>query len=82
MSYSILVIDDDSTFDPGRLHIDAHDLLVHARTSREGLRRLRERAWDELWLDHDLAGTDTVRPVVVELQALSRPGHRSPSGGS
>ncbi|MFB7383444.1 cyclic-phosphate processing receiver domain-containing protein [Kitasatospora purpeofusca] len=42
-----------------------------ARTSREGVRLLeehRDRYVDELWLDHDLGGDDTVMPVVTLLE--------------
>ncbi|MFB6890171.1 cyclic-phosphate processing receiver domain-containing protein [Kitasatospora sp. NPDC056327] len=42
-----------------------------ARTSREGIRLLeehRERFIDELWLDHDLGGDDTVMPVVTLME--------------
>jgi hypothetical protein len=69
MTYAILVVDDERTFDPDRLDIREGDLLVHARTSFEGLRRLRQRRWDELWLDHDLGGDDTIKPVVGALLA-------------
>lgn len=42
-----------------------------ARTSREGVRLLREhrdRFIDELWLDHDLGGDDTIMPVITVLE--------------
>ncbi|WP_331772277.1 hypothetical protein OG948_53045 (plasmid) [Embleya sp. NBC_00888] len=42
-----------------------------ARTSGEGIRLLREhrdRFIDELWLDHDLGGDDTILPVVTLLE--------------
>ena len=42
-----------------------------ARTSREGIRLLqehRERFIDELWLDHDLGGDDTIMPVVALME--------------
>jgi hypothetical protein len=61
-------VDDVRTFDPTRLDIGQGDLLVHARTSAEGLRRLRQQSWDELWLDHDLDGRDTVMPIVAFLR--------------
>jgi hypothetical protein len=64
MTYAILIIDDERTFDPARLDIREGDLLVHARTSAEGLRRLRQRAWDELWLDHDLGGDGTIKHTI------------------
>jgi hypothetical protein len=38
-----------------------------ARTSREGVQLLdehRDQFIDELWLDHDLGGDDTIMPVV------------------
>jgi ActR/RegA family two-component response regulator len=65
---SVLVVDDERTFDPARLGIGRGGLLVHARTSAEALRRLRQRSWEELWLDHDLDGRDTVIPVVAFLR--------------
>jgi hypothetical protein len=42
-----------------------------ARTSREGIQLLqehRDRFIDELWLDHDLGGDDTIMPVVALLE--------------
>ncbi|MFA1540709.1 cyclic-phosphate processing receiver domain-containing protein [Actinomadura monticuli] len=42
-----------------------------ARTSREGVLLLeehRDREIDELWLDHDLGGDDTIMPVVALLE--------------
>ncbi|MFF2951612.1 cyclic-phosphate processing receiver domain-containing protein [Kitasatospora sp. NPDC057965] len=42
-----------------------------ARTSREGIRLLEEHRnsfIDELWLDHDLGGDDTVMPVVTLME--------------
>ncbi|WP_234326351.1 cyclic-phosphate processing receiver domain-containing protein [Streptomyces sp. NRRL S-495] len=42
-----------------------------ARTSQEGVRLLEEHRdsyVDELWLDHDLGGDDTVMPVVTLLE--------------
>lgn len=52
-----------------------------ARTSREGIQLLREhrdRFIDELWLDHDLGGDDTIMPVVTLLEEAAfngRPFH-------
>lgn len=68
MTYAILVIDDDRTFDPARLDIRDGDVLIHARTAREGLRRLTERSYDELWLDHDLADGQDIDPVLAYLE--------------
>ncbi|MFD5633336.1 cyclic-phosphate processing receiver domain-containing protein [Streptomyces sp. NPDC127077] len=42
-----------------------------ARTSREGIQLLEEHRHsfvDELWLDHDLGGDDTIMPVVTLLE--------------
>ncbi|NGO75044.1 hypothetical protein G6045_05010 [Streptomyces sp. YC504] len=42
-----------------------------ARTSREGVELLREHRdtyIDELWLDHDLGGEDSIMPVVTLLE--------------
>jgi hypothetical protein len=42
-----------------------------ARTSTEGVRLLEEhrgRYVDELWLDHDLGGDDSIMPVVTLLE--------------
>lgn len=56
----ILVIDDLRTFD-----FDA----TYARTVSEGMALVSHpKGWDEVWLDHDLGGKDTIRPVVVMLE--------------
>jgi hypothetical protein len=42
-----------------------------ARTSHEGIRLLEEHRndeIDELWLDHDLGGDDSIMPVVTVLE--------------
>ncbi|MFI5641598.1 cyclic-phosphate processing receiver domain-containing protein [Streptomyces goshikiensis] len=42
-----------------------------ARTSREGIQLLEEHRdsfIDELWLDHDLGGDDTIMPVVTLME--------------
>ncbi|MCO5970215.1 cyclic-phosphate processing receiver domain-containing protein [Actinoallomurus soli] len=42
-----------------------------ARTSREGIRLLeehRDHRIDELWLDHDLGGDDSIMPIVAVLE--------------
>jgi hypothetical protein len=57
MTAYIVVIDDL------RSHPDA---AVHLRTSAEAIAWLGafDGEIDELWLDHDLGGEDTIRPVV------------------
>ncbi|MGW2255740.1 cyclic-phosphate processing receiver domain-containing protein [Kitasatospora sp. NPDC001660] len=42
-----------------------------ARTSREGIQLLQEHRdsfIDELWLDHDLGGDDSIMPVVTLME--------------
>lgn len=61
----ILLIDDLRNF---RVALAARPHIV-ARTSEAGLEALRdldveEKHIDELWLDHDLGGDDTIMPVV------------------
>lgn len=51
---------------------------VVARSSSDGVRllnRLRESHIDELWLDHDLVGDDTIWPVVRLLEDAHLAGH-------
>ena len=61
---TIVLIDDLRSF------VDGRGAEV-ARTSAAGvrlLRRYRDRFLDELWLDHDLGGDDTIWPVVEILE--------------
>ena len=71
----ILVIDDvkEFTFPPG-------SEVVYARTLSEGLRqlnrifelpRIKSPAKVELWLDHDLGGDDTIRPICLLLAEMA-----------
>ena len=52
-----------------------------ARTSREGIQLLQEHRdsfVDELWLDHDLGGDDSILPVVTLMEEAAfggRPFH-------
>lgn len=60
----VLLIDDLRSFVDGRA-------AEVARTSAAGvvaLRRYAGRRLDELWLDHDLGGDDTIGPVVEVLE--------------
>jgi len=57
----ILVIDDLRTF-----NFEA----VYARTSEEGLYAIGFPWFNEIWLDHDLGGDDTVMPVVLRLEEM------------
>jgi len=50
-----------------------------ARSSQEALdllTRLGDRRIDHLWLDHDLVGDDTIRPVVEFWSSGPRMGRR------
>ncbi|GIF41899.1 hypothetical protein Axi01nite_62100 [Actinoplanes xinjiangensis] len=61
---AIVLVDDLRSFVDGRL-------AEVARTSSAGvglLGRHRSRRVDELWLDHDLGGDDTIWPVVEVLE--------------
>lgn len=59
-----ILVDDLRSFVDGRV-------AEVARSSASGievLRRYRGRRIDELWLDHDLGGDDTIWPVVEVLE--------------
>ncbi|MDG4817492.1 hypothetical protein O7628_18540 [Micromonospora sp. WMMD956] len=61
---TIVLVDDLRSFVDGRC-------AEVARTSAAGvelLDRYRDRHLDELWLDHDLGGGDTIWPVVEVLE--------------
>lgn len=51
----VLVIDDLRTF---------AFPAIYARTADEGLARLEERAWREVWLDHNLGQGAAIAPVM------------------
>jgi len=76
----ILVIDDMRQFKTEP--VDAE--VVYARTSREGLRTLRDdKEWDQIYLDHDLGyddhqGADTIRPVLAYIEEHSEEFIRRP----
>ena len=82
--------------DDVRRFVDDRECIVY-RTSADALAGLRALAAntvvDELWLDHDLGGNDTVRPVLALLDELDHAGPRlavtrayiitsNPSGGN
>ena len=61
MTRSILLIDDLRDF----LTPDIQAELTIARTSQQALDVLAQKNdWDELWLDHDLGGDDTIMVIV------------------
>jgi hypothetical protein len=60
----VILVDDLRSF------VDGRSAEV-ARTSAAGVQlldRYRDRRLDELWLDHDLGGDDTIWPVVEVLE--------------
>ena len=69
-----VLVDDVRDFKDGRS-------AVVLRTSREAVdyvARLGDRRIDELWLDHDLVGDDTVQPLVGHLVAAAASGRPVP----
>lgn len=58
----VLVIDDEKTFD-----FPSDWDVTYARTLDEGTTHVIFGRWEEIWLDHDLGGDDTIRPLVLEL---------------
>ncbi|TDC50153.1 hypothetical protein E1258_26660 [Micromonospora sp. KC207] len=67
----VILVDDLRSFVDGRK-------AEVARTSAAGVQLLdqyRGRRLDELWLDHDLGGNDTIWPVVELLEQAAFEGH-------
>lgn len=57
----ILVVDDL------RIFTDYPGEITYARTLNEGLTEILLGSWDEIFLDHDLGGDSTIRPLVMML---------------
>lgn len=67
----VILVDDLRSFTDGRN-------AEVARTSAAGLALLqayRDQRVDELWLDHDLGESDTIWPVVEQLEHAAFQGH-------
>lgn len=63
----VLVVDDLRIFYFNPAYLGTTN-ISYARTSQEAITLLTEdHSWDELWLDHDLGGRDTIDPVVDHL---------------
>lgn len=60
----IVLVDDLRSFVDGRIA----DVVRTSAAAVELLQRYRDQRIDELWLDHDLGGDDTVWPVVEILE--------------
>lgn len=73
----ILVVDDEKSFP----FEDVGKCAIYARSLAEGRRLLAETGeLEELWLDHDLGGDDTIRPLVLELAEQAFHGSPKPIG--
>jgi hypothetical protein len=68
---SILLIDDMRSFLDGR----AAQVARTSAAGVEALQRLGTERLDELWLDHDLGGDDTIWPVIELLERAAFEGH-------
>ena len=64
MSARVVLIDDLRSFVDGR----AAEVARSSAAGIDLLNRYRNERLDELWLDHDLGGTDTIWPVVEVLE--------------
>jgi Cyclic-phosphate processing Receiver domain len=67
----VLVIDDQRTF---------RFPAVYARTAAEGMSRLAEREWREVWLDYNLGTGLTIDPVLRLLEERATRGRPIPIG--
>lgn len=67
----VLVIDDQRTF---------RFPAVYARTATEGMSRLGERDWREVWLDYNLGPGLTIEPVMHMLEEWAARGQPLPIG--
>lgn len=65
----ILIIDDLRIFDPL-----PDEEIVTARTIEEGRGWLVGWPWHEVWLDHDLGGDSTIRPLVSFIEECAHSG--------
>jgi hypothetical protein len=63
----VLMVDDLRTFSVEEE--TAFGSVAYARTSEAALHAVA-LDWDDIHLDHDLGGDDTVRPVVLELERI------------
>ncbi|MGI5148124.1 cyclic-phosphate processing receiver domain-containing protein [Plantactinospora sp. CA-294935] len=61
---TIVLVDDLRSFVDGR----SAEVARTSAAAVEILDRYRDRRLDELWLDHDLGGDDTIWPVVEVLE--------------
>jgi len=79
----IIVVDDERKFDPEKFNTD---WFVQCWNSDQACRLLGDIAMDgidtidELWLDHDLGGDDTIRPFVLMIEEMFHEGHLPPIG--
>jgi hypothetical protein len=62
----ILIIDDLKSFLWAEQN--AYNHVTYARTLADGLALVQKTNFEEIWLDHDLGGEDTIRPIVRWLE--------------
>ena len=67
----VLVIDDQRTF---------RFPAVYARTAEDGISRLTEQPWREVWLDYNLGTGLTIEPVMRLLEQRAARGRPLPIG--
>lgn len=67
----VLVIDDQRTF---------RFPAVYARTAADGMSRLDEQPWREVWLDYNLGPGMTIEPVMQLLEERATRGQPLPIG--
>jgi hypothetical protein len=60
----VVLVDDLRSFVDGR----SADIVRTSTAAVELLQRCRDQRLDEVWLDHDLGGDDTIWPVVEVLE--------------
>lgn len=78
MDPKTLVVDDERIFHPDYC-LDDRVMSLHIQSSAEALSWMEGRIpLVELWLDHDLGGGDTTRPVALELASIAYEGDPYP----
>lgn len=63
----ILVVDDERVF----TKLNADHEVTYATSVTEAMFCLNGAPFDEIWLDHDLGGSSTIRPFVDMMEELA-----------
>jgi len=78
MEPKIVVIDDERIFHPDWCK-DSRVFALHIKSSPEASLWLEGRVpLTEIWFDHDLGGSDTTRPIALELASMAFEGDPYP----